>query len=128
MGHSAYLDSLDKQAREELEKRLHDRQSGKCFICDRPIDLMLQKGGLDIDHIDPLVEQGFDDENNFALTHASCNRSKGASDLRIARRMAEFDILQSEAQEKGERGANLGHLLAKHGGGTRVVPTETEHG
>ena len=64
----------------------------------------------------PLVEQGADDEQNFALTHASCNRSKGASDLRVARRMAEFEKLQKQALERGERGANLGHVLAKHGG------------
>ncbi|MBN2356918.1 HNH endonuclease [candidate division KSB1 bacterium] len=128
MGHSAYLVSLDKQAREDLEKRLHSRQSGKCFICDRAIDLILQKGDLDVDHIDPLVEQGLDEENNFALTHASCNRSKGASDLRIARRMAEFEILQSAAQDKGERGANLGHLLTKHGGGKAKLIIQREAG
>jgi hypothetical protein len=128
MTSSNYLQSLEKDERARLEKRLHDRQSGKCFICDRPIDLVLHKGDLDVDHIDPLAEQGLDDENNFAITHASCNRSKGASDLRLARRMAEFETLQVEARDKGERGANLGHLLAKHGGGKAKLKLQRQDG
>jgi len=63
-----------------------------------------------------LAEAGLDAENNFALTHASCNRSKGASNLEVARRLAEFDRLQEEAREAGKRGANLGDVLERHGG------------
>ena len=114
--HSPFLAALDKQARSELERRLLERQSGKCFICDEPIDLVLQQGQLDIDHIVPLAQQGADAENNFAITHAPCNRMKGASDLRVARRLMEFDKLQTMAQKEGERGANLGHLLEKYNG------------
>jgi hypothetical protein len=116
MGTSQYLSSLDAEKRLGLERRLLERQTGRCFICDQPIDLMLQKGQLDIDHIDPLAEQGLDAENNFALTHASCNRSKGAANLEIARRLSEFERLQAEAQKKGRRGANLGDVLERHGG------------
>lgn len=114
--HSEFLANLDAEARQALEKRLLDRQTGKCFICDELIDLFLSKGQLDIDHIDPLVMQGLDDENNFALTHATCNRSKGASDLRVARRMAEFEKLQQKGRDEGARGANLGHILLRYGG------------
>ena len=32
---------------------------------------MLHKGQLDVDHIDPLAQDGLDAQNNFALTHAS---------------------------------------------------------
>ncbi len=53
----------------------------------------------------------------FQAEHASCNRKKGAADLRLARRMAEFERLQDEAKKRGERGANLGHLLEQYGGG-----------
>lgn len=116
MAQSRYLASLNAEARKELEKRLWDRQGGKCFIDDEPIDLVLHKGQLDIDHIDPLKEDGLDAENNFALTHASCNRSKGAANLEIARRLAEFERLQDEAQKGGKRGANLGDVLGRHGG------------
>src|SRR6266545_3834891 len=113
---SSFLDDLSPDQRHALENRLLERQSGKCFICNRPIDLVLHAGQTDIDHIDPLASEGRDEENNFAITHASCNRSKGASDLRVARRMAEFDELQEAAREAGARGANLGHVLRRYGG------------
>jgi hypothetical protein len=116
MARSEYLDGLGKDDRKALEKRLLDRQSGKCFICEKSIDLVIHEGNLDVDHIDPLLEGGLDDENNFALTHAPCNRSKSASDLRVARRMAQFEQLHSDAKAKGARGANLGHLLEQYGG------------
>ena len=116
MGNSKYLAGLTQEQRKALEKRLHDRQTQRCFICDQVIDLILHDGQLDIDHIDPLIGDGLDAENNFALTHLSCNRSKGASDLRVARRLAEFEKLQTEAHEDGRRGANLGDVLARHGG------------
>lgn len=114
--HSPFLSSLDKQSRSELERRLFNLQSSKCFICEDPIDLVLHQGQLDIDHIIPIAQQGADVENNFALTHASCNRSKGAADLRVARRIVEFEKLQLIVQKEGARGANLGHLLQKYGG------------
>lgn len=117
MARSRYLASLDEDTRQELERRLHGRQSGYCFICDEKIDLLLHKGQLDIDHINPLIEQGLDAENNFALTHASCNRTKGASNLEVARRLAAFEQLQKLAKESGKRGANLGDVLKSHGGG-----------
>lgn len=121
MAQSRYLSGLDAEQRTKLEQKLLARQSGRCFICDDPIDLVLHKGQLDIDHIDPLVEEGLDAENNFALTHASCNRSKGAANLQIARRLAEFDRLQADAQKSGKRGANLGDVLAQHAGATSLL-------
>src|SRR6516164_8690825 len=114
--HSPFLDALTDAEKVDLDKRLYDRQSGKCFICDNPVDLVLHKGQLEVDHIEPLAEGGADSENNFALVHSQCNRQKGASDLRVARRMAEFDRLQEEAKKAGERGANLGRVLARYGG------------
>jgi len=116
MARSKYLASVTNEQRQKLEQRLHDRQTGRCFICDETIDLVLHKGQLDIDHIDPLAEDGLDAENNFALTHAPCNRRKGASNLEVARRLAEFDRLQEEARQSGKRGANLGDVLERHGG------------
>ncbi len=113
---SKFLSSLGNEERTALEKRLFERQSNRCFICDDLIDLMLHKGQLDIDHIIPLNDNGPDEENNFALTHATCNRRKGASDLRVARRMAEFEKLENIARRAGERGAHLGHILGHHGG------------
>ena len=88
---SPVLAALNNEERRALENRLLQRQSGKCFICDKVLDLVLHAGQLDVDHIEPLSRGGRDEENNFAITHLSCNRSKGASDLRVARRMAEFE-------------------------------------
>ena len=113
---SPYLTGLSEKGREALEARLLDRQSGKCFICDKVIDPALHRGFVEVDHIVPLADHGPDEEDNFALTHASCNRDKSASDLRVARRMAEFERVQQEAIDQGERGANLANVLERHGG------------
>lgn len=117
--HSHYLARLTAPDRDALQARLLDRQSGRCFICDDAIDPVLQV--VELDHIVPLAEQGLDHEDNLAVTHATCNRRKGASDLRVARRMAEFEQLQQQALDRGERGANLGHVLQKHGGATAAI-------
>lgn len=127
MAHSKYLSALTSEQREQLEHRLCDRQSGRCFICEEIIDLILHKGQLDIDHIDPLIKDGLDSENNFALTHASCNRSKGASNLAVARRLAEFEKLQEQAIEQGKRGANLGDVLEKYGGAKALLRLRREN-
>jgi hypothetical protein len=44
MAKSQYLASLTAEQRQQLEQRLHNRQTGRCFICDEKIDLVLQKG------------------------------------------------------------------------------------
>src|SRR5713101_3225283 len=121
MAQSRYLAGLGAEQRIKLEQKLLARQTGRFFICDEPIDLVLHKGQLDVDHIDPLIEDGLDAENNFALTHSSCNRSKGATNLQIARRLAEFERLQEQAQEAGRRGANLGDVLQRHGGAKAML-------
>lgn len=126
--HSEYLASLNPNERAALERRLLEQQSEKCFICDETIDLVLHQGQVDVDHIVPIADQGPDDEHNLAITHASCNRSKSASDLRVARRMAEFDKLQQEVLDRGERGANLGHVLAKHGGAKAAIRLKKSEG
>ncbi len=126
MAQSRYLAGLDAEQRMKLEQKLLARQAGRCFICDESIDLVLHKGQLDVDHIDPLIEDGLDAENNFALTHASCNRSKGAANLEIARRLAEFERLQSQAQDAGKRGASLGDVLARHGGAKTLLRIRRE--
>ena len=128
MARSRYLAALTDGQRQLLEERLHDRQTQCCFICDDTIDLVLQRGQLEIDHIDPLADDGLDAENNFALTHASCNRSKGASNLKVARRIAEFERLQEEARQAGKRGANLGDVLKRYGGARAMLRLRCQDG
>ena len=71
--------------------------------------------GDDIDHVEPLKIGGKDDPSNFALTHAACNRSKQASDLRVARVLAQFGQIR-DAVASENRGPNLGDILARFGG------------
>ncbi|MFA5185734.1 MAG: HNH endonuclease signature motif containing protein [Patescibacteria group bacterium] len=113
---SLYLNSLSVDTRTSLEQRLWQSQGKVCFICQEPIDLIVHKGALDIDHIVPLRDKGKDDETNFAITHASCNRSKQASNLSVARIIAHFDKLKNGIESQEERAAHLGDLLSERGG------------
>src|SRR5579871_184885 len=93
---SLYLNRLNADERNTLVHRLLAIQSGNCFICQLPIDLDVHGEGVDIDHVIPLKPEGKDSPENFALTHSSCNRSKQASDLRVARVLATFDRIKSQ--------------------------------
>ena len=81
---SKYLGNLNVAEYEELRNELWHIQNGKCFISDEPIDLVLHKDDLDIDHVMPYSKGGKDDKSNFALTFRSANRSKQDSDLNVA--------------------------------------------
>lgn len=115
---SAYLSALNKDERASLEQQLWDQQNGKCFISDDPITLGLHE--VDVDHVIPLKNEGKDDPTNFALTHSIHNRSKQASDLRVARVLAHLDRIRAGAVSD-DRGANLGDVLAKFGGASRPL-------
>ena len=117
MANSRYVDSLAPEEQQSLREKLHDIQSGKCYICRKQIDLQLHEGSLEFDHIEPLAVGGKDIDANLALTHSACNRNKGASDLRVARCLAELLSLEQAAKERGDRGANLGDVLQNYGGG-----------
>lgn len=116
MANSRYVASLASEELQTFREKLHTSQSGNCFICRQSIDLQLHEGSLDIDHIEPLAVGGKDTVTNLALTHSTCNRSKGASDLRAARCLAELHTLEQAAKERGDRGANLGDVLQNYGG------------
>jgi hypothetical protein len=53
----------------------HSSAKKKCAICKKPIESWEE---LHIDHIAPHVHGGKTDLKNAALTHAKCNKSKGA--------------------------------------------------
>jgi hypothetical protein len=122
---SLYLNSLSPLQRQELIVKLHSIQNEKCFICGDDIDLQLHQEHLDIDHIQPLQTGGKDDPANLALTHDSCNRSKQASDLRVARVLAQFDKIRDEVAREN-RGPNLSDLLHRHGGARLDLPLRRE--
>lgn len=82
------LDSLSKEGRQELIRKLYNAQRKRCYVCNKDINLSVHK--VDIDHIKALDKDGPDDESNWGLTHDRCNRSKGTRDLQLQRILYEF--------------------------------------
>lgn len=111
---SKYLSSLSKEQYQELTNKLNRIQSGKCFICQKPIDLELQS--TNIDHIVPLKTRGKDAEENFGLTHESCNKSKLDANLNVARILHRLKDIQEEVFHVEGKAASLKHVLAAFGG------------
>ena len=113
--YSAYLNSLSPQQRQSLIRQLYERQSGNCFICQQPIDLVLHSDSMQIDHVIPLKANGRDHPDNFALSHASCNASKQDSDLQVARVLARFEQIRNNSN-RDDGGVNLDDVLHSFGG------------
>jgi hypothetical protein len=107
--HSQYLNRLSADDRETLCKRLLEQQGGKCFICEEPLDLDVQRH--DIDHIKPLNNGGKDDPQNFAVTHEACNRSKQDANLEVARALWKLKKIQMRVESSEHRAATLNDLL-----------------
>lgn len=112
---SLYLNKLSPSDRLALVNTLHAQQHGNCFICGKEVDLAVHADTIDIDHVIPLKVGGKDDPSNFALTHASCNRAKQASDLRVARVLHRFEAIKSQCSTEN-RAPNLADILSEYGG------------
>ena len=121
---SLYLSRISSDDRKDLLKNLHESQNGMCFICGKSADLILHADSLDVDHIEPIRSGGRDGPENFALTHDSCNRSKQASNLRVARVLASFSTLARTILDEN-RSPNLGDILQHHGGSKYQLPVDT---
>jgi len=124
---SNYLGRLKPEERQDLIQNLFDIQSGVCFITEESIDLELHKAILDIDHVVPSKLGGKDDPSNFALTFASANRSKQASDLKLARILYRFKKLQDQIQESEDRSPNLDDVIKTKGGSKYALKFRREN-
>ena len=107
---SRYLSSLSEDEYKKLTQKLHEIQAGSCFICQKAIDLALHE--TNIDHIVPLAAKGKDAEENFALAHDTCNKSKQDANLRIARVLHRLKDIQETVQAEEGRSASLKDVLA----------------
>jgi len=111
---SKYLSGLSKEDYLNLTKKLWNIQNGKCFICEDEIDLDLNS--TNIDHIIPSALKGKDAEENFAVTHESCNKSKQDANLKIARILSRLGKIQEKANSKGNKSASLKDVLEFYNG------------
>jgi len=111
---SKYLSSLSKDEYQKLTQKLYDIQNQKCFICEEEINLDLHS--TNIDHIIPLVNKGKDSEENFALTHESCNKSKQDANLKIAKVLRKLKKIQDKVHSKDNRTASLKDVLVAFNG------------
>jgi len=121
VANSKHLGGLNGAEMDALRQTLNEAQGGRCFICEQPIDLVVHAGVLDVDHVIPSSQSGKDDPSNFAITHSSCNRSKQATDLRVARVLARFVSITQAAESSQNRGANLGDILVSAKGATSAL-------
>lgn len=101
--------------RQELTQVLLQQQNNCCFICEKPLDATIDS--IEIDHIIPRAKGGKDDENNFAATHAWCNRNKSDSDLRIARCLAKYEQVKETIGVQTPNRPNLADFLELFSGG-----------
>ena len=108
---SKYLSSLSKEDYENLSNKLLRIQNSRCYICQKPIDPKIHP--TNIDHIIPLVLSGKDSEENFAITHESCNKSKLDANLKTARILAKLRAIQEKTLKTEGKPATLKHILTE---------------
>lgn len=123
---SKYLTSLSTDEYQSLTNKLFEIQNGHCFICEGQIDFDLNISN--IDHIIPLANKGKDSEENFALTHESCNKSKQDANLKIARVLQKLRKIQKVAQDETGKSASLKHILEFAGGSKHQFKFKIENG
>ncbi len=111
---SKYLSGLSKDEYGNLTKKLCDIQSHQCFICEDEINLDLHT--TNIDHIVPLANKGKDSEDNFAVTHESCNKSKQDANLKIAKILQKLSKIQKRVHSESSKSASLKDILKNYGG------------
>jgi len=111
---SKYLSSLSREDYDNLSKKLLSIQNSTCYICNEEIDISIHT--TNVDHIVPLANKGKDNEENFAITHESCNKSKLDSNLDIARKLHVLKKIQEKVWKNENRSASLKDVLIEYTG------------
>ncbi|HKM21117.1 MAG TPA: HNH endonuclease signature motif containing protein, partial [Lachnospiraceae bacterium] len=126
---SRYLSSLSNEEYKALSIKLWNIQNHNCFICEEEIDqeLHLNKS-TNIDHIVPLANKGKDAEENFALAHESCNKSKQDANLQIARILQKLSKIQKKVHSESGKSASLKDVLTYYQGGRFKFNYHVENG
>jgi len=123
---SKYLSTLSQDDYNSLTSKLLSIQNNTCYICQKTIDTALHE--TNIDHIVPLANKGKDNEDNFAVTHESCNKSKMDADLKIARILFTLKDIQDRIFESEKRAASLKHVLIEYNGSKFDFKHEIKNG
>jgi hypothetical protein len=123
---SKYLSSLSSDEYTNLTKKLWNIQSHQCFVCEEKIDLDLHT--TNIDHIVPLANKGKDSEDNFAVTHESCNKSKQDANLKIAKILQRLSKIQNTVQSETSKSASLKDVLTYYNGSKYEFKYKIESG
>jgi hypothetical protein len=111
---SKFLTSLSDAEYQKLTEKLLNIQNNLCYICQEVIKPSLHD--TNIDHIIPLANKGKDTEDNFAVAHESCNKSKQDADLNIARILCRLKNIQNNIIETENRTARLNDILKNFDG------------
>jgi len=123
---SKYLSSLSSDEYTNLTKKLWDIQNHQCFICEEKIDLELHT--TNIDHIVPLANKGKDSQDNFAVTHENCNKSKQDANLKIAKILQRLSKIQNTVQSETNKSASLKDVLTHYNGSKYEFKYKIESG
>lgn len=102
------FDKLSSEEKDKIKRRLWESQQHKCRICDK--EIKIDEDPTDVDHITSLELGGHDDEGNWGLTHAKCNKSKGKKDLQLQRYLYK---LKEHIEEFADKDFRLKEALGK---------------
>lgn len=119
------FDKFSKNDRLTTVTELYEYQKHQCYICEETIDLTQP---VDVDHIRSKDRGGMDSQNNWGLTHESCNRSKGNRDLDLQRYLVRFQKTRDSHLHsgQGEDTFTVGVALNIHGGAKRETVARIE--